>query len=63
MPPLKPEPPWHGYSLGDWSEKWDDDAQRAVEGRYMENGERSHQLRRGDVKPNQLVRDTATESQ
>ena len=23
LPPLTPQPPWHGYSLGDWSENWD----------------------------------------
>ena len=63
LPPLKPEPPWHGYSLGDWSDKWDGDALRAVEGRYMENGERSQQLRRADVAPNQLVRDTGPHGQ
>src|SRR6266511_1215381 len=23
LPSLTPQPPWHGYSLGDWSESWD----------------------------------------
>ena len=22
LPGLRPQPPWHGYSLGDWSEAW-----------------------------------------
>ena len=22
LPPLTPQPPWHGYSLGDWSDLW-----------------------------------------
>src|SRR5207248_50021 len=22
LPSLKPQPPWHGYSLGDWAERW-----------------------------------------
>ena len=23
LPALTPQPPWHGYSLGDWDEVWD----------------------------------------
>ncbi len=23
LPALTPQPPWHGYSLGDWSQSWD----------------------------------------
>ena len=34
LPPLTPQPPWHGYSLGDWSERWDVYAARAVAGRW-----------------------------
>ena len=36
LPPLSPQPPWHGYSLGDWSDLWDrfaDAAPRATGGR------------------------------
>jgi UbiD family decarboxylase len=57
LPPLKPESPWHGYSLGDWSEEWDDMAKRAAEGNYLENGRRSAQYRRNDVSPNTSIRD------
>jgi UbiD family decarboxylase len=56
LPRLKPEAPWHGYSLGDWTEEWDQAALRAVEGKYLENGERTAQHRRNDVKPNTSVR-------
>ena len=28
LPTLSPRPPWHGYSLGDWSEAWDCSAPR-----------------------------------
>ncbi len=63
LPPLTPEPPWHGYSLGDWSEKWDEDALRAVEGRYMETGERARQMRRRDVAPNALIRDAGPQAE
>src|SRR5882724_3092632 len=38
LPALKPQPPWHGYSLGEWDAAWDRYAERAVEGRWAENG-------------------------
>ena len=50
LPRLRPQPPWHGYSLGDWLPQWDDAARRAVEGRYLENGRISASLRRKGVK-------------
>lgn len=56
LPPLKPEAPWHGYSLGDWTEDWDAAALRAVEGKYLENGQRTAQRRRNDVRPNTSIR-------
>jgi UbiD family decarboxylase len=56
LPPLNPESPWHGYSLGDWSEEWDRLAEKAAEGRYLENGERSAQRKRKGIKPNTHVR-------
>ncbi len=57
LPPLQPESPWYGYSLGDWTDEWDEMAKRAAEGRYLENGRRSAQLRRNDVAPNMSIRD------
>jgi 4-hydroxy-3-polyprenylbenzoate decarboxylase len=57
LPPLSPEAPWHGYSLGDWSDEWDALAARATDGDYMSNGERSKQMRAKDIKPNTPVRD------
>jgi hypothetical protein len=56
LPQLNPESPWHGYSLGDWTEEWDRLAERAAEGDYLENGKRSAQRRRFGVKPNTHVR-------
>jgi 4-hydroxy-3-polyprenylbenzoate decarboxylase len=38
LPPITPEPPWHGYSLGEWWDELDDEAQLAVEGRWAETG-------------------------
>jgi len=56
LPPLKPEAPWHGYSLGDWTEGWERAALRAVQGNYMENGELTAKQRRNDVRPNTSIR-------
>ena len=57
LPPLQPESPWYGYSLGDWTDEWDKMALRATQGKYLENGLRSAQLRRSDVAPNTSMRD------
>ncbi len=56
LPPLKPEAPWHGYDLGDWSAEWDTLADRAAAGDWISNGERSHQQRRTGVEPNTDIR-------
>ena len=57
LPPLKPESPWYGYSLGDWTEEWDLAARRAAEGDYLRNGERSAQWRRKLTDPQVPIRD------
>ena len=59
LPPLRPQPPWYGYSLGDWLPQWDAAAQRAVEGRYLENGRISEKLRRKGLKPETKFRPTS----
>jgi 4-hydroxy-3-polyprenylbenzoate decarboxylase len=56
LPALKPEAPWHGYSLGDWNDTWDEAAARAVAGDYLENGRRTAQRRRTGVDPETPVR-------
>ncbi len=57
LPRLKPESPWHGYSLGDWSDDWEEAARRAAEGRYLENGRRTRQRQRPGLVPETSVRD------
>jgi UbiD family decarboxylase len=49
--PLHPQPPWYGYSLGDWLPQWDEAAKRAALGRYLENGLISAKLKRKGLKP------------
>ena len=49
LPALRPQPPWFGYSLGDWLPQWDAAAKRAATGRYLENGAISKRQQRSDV--------------
>lgn len=46
LPPLTPQPPWYGYSLGDWSSALEDEADLAVQGRYWETGDAAVARRR-----------------
>jgi 4-hydroxy-3-polyprenylbenzoate decarboxylase len=57
LPALKPQPPWHGYSLGEWDEAWDRYAARAVEGRWAESGVETFTRRRGGLTPETPVRE------
>ena len=57
LPPLRPEEPWHGYSLGDWNERWDANAARAAKGDYLKNGAETLQRQQPDLLPETSVRD------
>jgi UbiD family decarboxylase len=57
LPSIKPESPWFGYSLGDWSDEWEEAAKRCAEGDYLENGRRTNQRRQKDIFPETSVRD------
>ena len=56
LPALRPESPWHGYSLGDWTEEWDANAMQATRGDWPERSERYRQRRAKGVAPNSPVR-------
>ena len=60
LPPITPQPPWHGYSLGDWDAHYDIYAQRAVEGRWAESGTETIKRRRGGLIPETPVRSVET---
>ena len=60
LPPLTISPPWHGYTLGDWSKQWDIYAQRAVAGEWMQSGAETLARRRGGLTPETPVRDVET---
>ncbi|EAR51891.1 vdcc protein [Oceanicola granulosus HTCC2516] len=57
LPRLTPQPPWHGYELGDWSEQWSDYADRAVAGDWEANGLVTEARQRGGMKPETPTRD------
>jgi UbiD family decarboxylase len=57
LPPITPQPPWHGYSLGDWADDWETFARRAVKGEWEANGRDTFARRRGGVTPETPVRD------
>ncbi len=57
LPKLKPESPWFGYSLGQWGEELERQAELAVKGDYFETGKKIAKLRRKDVRMNTEVRD------
>jgi UbiD family decarboxylase len=56
LPALTPQPPWYGYSLGDWNDTWDSWAKRAVEGKWEETGKDTYARRKGGVIPETPVR-------
>lgn len=45
MPPLKPKMPWYGYELGYWPKEWDEGSRLAIEGKYLETGEKFKSIR------------------
>ncbi len=57
LPALRPESPWHGYSLGDWNDTWEAAAQRAATGQYLENGKLTFKRQHRDLIPETSVRD------
>jgi 3-polyprenyl-4-hydroxybenzoate decarboxylase len=57
LPHLTPQSPWHGYHLGDWSPRWTEYADTAVEGGWRETGVRTFAHRQGGLKPETPVRD------
>ncbi len=56
LPALTPQPPWHGYSLGDWADDWETFARRAVRGEWEANGRDTFARRRSGVTPETPVR-------
>src|SRR5262245_36586585 len=57
LPAITPQPPWHGYSLGEWADDWETFARRAVKGEWEISGKETFARRRGGVTPETPVRD------
>jgi 3-polyprenyl-4-hydroxybenzoate decarboxylase len=55
LPPLKPQPPWHGYDLGHWPPSLAEQAQRATDSDYFITGAEAAKRRRDDVPMNAPV--------
>jgi 4-hydroxy-3-polyprenylbenzoate decarboxylase len=51
FPALKADSPWHGYTLGDWSETWERFAQRTAAGDWEANGLETKRRARPGLKP------------
>ncbi len=56
LPTLTPQPPWHGYSLGDWNNTWEKWAKRATSGDWAETGIETYAARQGGLIPETPVR-------
>src|SRR5690348_10166493 len=56
LPPITLKAPWHGYTLGDWIERWDIWADRAVKGSWEETGRETQARQRGGVMPESSAR-------
>jgi hypothetical protein len=51
LPKLRPQSPWFGAAAGDWLPAWDEAAERAAHGDYLENGRISEGRQRAGLKP------------
>jgi 4-hydroxy-3-polyprenylbenzoate decarboxylase len=60
LPPLKPSSPWHGYTLGDWNERWERFARRTLASEWQENGVETLARQRPGLEPETSVRKVET---
>jgi 4-hydroxy-3-polyprenylbenzoate decarboxylase len=56
LPRIVPQSPWHGYSLGDWSDAWQTFADNAAKGDWLKNGLDTFARRRSGLTPETPVR-------
>lgn len=57
LPPLVESSPWHGYTLGDWTDTWQLFARRAASGEWEQNGAETLLRQRGGLNPETPVRE------
>ncbi len=51
LPALTPASPWHGYTLGDWTDEWEKFARRTAAGDWEANGVDTQKRARSGLKP------------
>ncbi|MES2564963.1 MAG: UbiD family decarboxylase [Pseudomonadota bacterium] len=51
LPALSVKSPWHGYTLGDWTQTWETFAQRATRGEWEQSGMETLARTRSGVSP------------
>jgi UbiD family decarboxylase len=51
LPALTVQSPWHGYTLGDWTETWETFARRTVAGDWEATGRETFERRRSGIAP------------
>ncbi len=56
LPALSAKSPWHGYTLGDWTNTWERYAQRAAAGDWEQNGIETQARQRNDATPEMSTR-------
>jgi 4-hydroxy-3-polyprenylbenzoate decarboxylase len=56
LPPLTVSAPWHGYTLGDWTDVWEGFAQAAAAGDWEKNGAETWRRIRKGLKPETPVK-------
>jgi UbiD family decarboxylase len=54
--PLNVQSPWHGYGLGDWTDRWETFARRAAAGDWELTGRETLAAQRGGVMPESPAR-------
>jgi UbiD family decarboxylase len=63
LPPLKPQAPWFGVSLGEWGPEFDVMAERATKSEYWITGDIIAQQRRNDITMNTETRHVKNKDQ
>jgi 4-hydroxy-3-polyprenylbenzoate decarboxylase len=56
LPALNVQAPWHGYTLEDWTDTWEEYARRTVTGDWEQTGKETLLRQRGDKMPEAPVR-------
>jgi UbiD family decarboxylase len=56
LPPLTVRAPWHGYTLGEWTEEWENFARRTTAGEWAQTGEETLSRQQKGLLPETPVR-------